>query len=118
MHAGQSNPLAPARPNAEPGLAGPDRREPACQHRARRSCALTIKGGGNYGFLLTSIDGQQSGGGGVDRLRLKIWDRDDADVIIYDDDMGAGDDADPTTVLGGGSIKIHSGGNQGGGNDR
>jgi hypothetical protein len=43
----------------------------------------------------------------VDRFRIKIWDKDNGDAIVYDNQMDAADDADPTTVIGGGSIVIH-----------
>jgi hypothetical protein len=42
-----------------------------------------INGSGNYGFMLTAIDGQVNGGGGVDKFRLKIWDRATGN-IVYD----------------------------------
>jgi hypothetical protein len=67
----------------------------------------TINGAGNYGFLLTAIDGQVSGGGGTDKFRIKIWDI-ATSAIVYDNNMGASDTADPVTVLGGGSINIQS----------
>jgi hypothetical protein len=41
----------------------------------------------------------------VDRFRIKIW---DAAGVVYDNQMGLADDGNPTTLLGGGSIKIHS----------
>lgn len=66
----------------------------------------TINGAGNYKFILTAIDGQMTGDGGLDKFRIKIWDS-TSDAIIYDNLMNAADDADPTTVLGGGSIVIH-----------
>ena len=66
----------------------------------------TINGSGDYGFMLTAIDGQVNGGGGVDKFRIKIWDKATSDVI-YDNQMGAGDTADPTTAIAGGSIVIH-----------
>ena len=65
----------------------------------------TVNGGGDYGFMLTTIDGaltQQ----GDDLFRIKIWDK-TTDEIVYDNKMDAEDDADPTTGLGGGSIVIH-----------
>jgi PKD repeat protein len=65
-----------------------------------------INGAGNYGFLLTAIDGQVSGGGGVDKFRIKIWDV-GTDALVYDNQMGAEEEADPTTVVGGGSIVVH-----------
>ncbi len=69
---------------------------------------VTINNSGSYGFMLTAIDGQISGGGDKDRFRIKIWDI-GTDVIIYDNQPGSGDDAalgDPT-ILKGGSIVIH-----------
>lgn len=72
----------------------------------------TINGSGSYGFLLSAIDGQVSGGGGIDKFRIKIWDKNNEDVIIYDNNIGSalgtGDDADPATAIGGGSIIIHA----------
>ena len=66
----------------------------------------TINGEGEYGFMLTATDGQLSGGGGVDKFRIKIWDK-TSDSIVYDNQMGDVDDADASTELGGGSIVIH-----------
>jgi len=43
----------------------------------------TINGVGNYGFMLTARDGQVNGGGGVDRFRIKIWDKDANDAFVY-----------------------------------
>lgn len=74
--------------------------------RAQFKGAGTIDGGGNYGFLLTAIDGQLNGGGGTDRFRIKIWDA-ATGAIVYDNQMNADDDGDATTALGGGSIVIH-----------
>jgi hypothetical protein len=68
-----------------------------------------INGAGNYGFLLTATDGQVSGGGGLDKLRIKIWDIDHGGVIVYDNVAGASDsinDAKPQPI-GAGSIVIH-----------
>jgi hypothetical protein len=67
----------------------------------------TINGSGNYGFMLTSIDGQINGGGGVDKFRIKIWDKSNGDTIVYDNQIGGADDDNPTTAIGGGSIVIH-----------
>ena len=65
----------------------------------------TINGGGDYGFMLTAIDGRQAGGEGVDKFRIKIWDKATGD-IVYDNQMGADNTADPTTDVGGGNIVI------------
>lgn len=70
-----------------------------------------VNGSGNYGFMLTGVDGQVNGGGGVDKFRIKIWDKDAGDRIVYDNQMGADDTGYQTTALGGGSIVIHKGGN-------
>ena len=35
----------------------------------------TINGTGSYGFMLTAVDGQVNGGGGMDKFRIKIWDK-------------------------------------------
>jgi len=72
--------------------------------RAQYKGTGTINGSGSYSFLLTVIDGQQPGGGGVDRFRLKVW---GPGGVIYDNQMGDGDNAPASTALGGGSIVIH-----------
>ena len=69
----------------------------------------TINGMGNYGFLLTAYDGQGNGGGGVDKFRIKIWDSNNGNGVVYDNRRGQSDDmdlADPQAI-GGGSIVIH-----------
>lgn len=60
----------------------------------------TINGAGEYKFMLTAIDGSP------DKFRIKIWDKATGDVI-YDNQVGAEDTAEPTTVIQGGSIVIH-----------
>jgi hypothetical protein len=72
--------------------------------RAQFKGSGTINGSGNYEFMLTAIDGQVSGGGGVDKFRIRIW---NDSGVIYDNQMNAPDDSDPTTAIGGGSIVIH-----------
>jgi PKD repeat protein len=67
----------------------------------------TINGSGDYGFLLTAIDGQLNGGGGADKFRIKIWDK-GTNTIVYDNQMGALEDSPAATVISGGSIVIHS----------
>jgi hypothetical protein len=44
----------------------------------------------------------------MDLFRIKIWDKDNGDMVVYDNELGGADDADPTTAIGGGSIVIHS----------
>ena len=69
----------------------------------------TINGAGGFGFMLTAIDGQVNGGGGVDRFRIKIWDQNNGNAIVYDNVPGASDAIDTANpqVIGGGSIVIH-----------
>lgn len=74
--------------------------------RAQYKGSGVINGMGDYGFLLTAIDGAVSGGGGVDRFRIKIWDE-AAGTVVYDNQLGDSDTADPTTAIGRGSIVIH-----------
>ncbi len=74
--------------------------------RAQYKGAGTINGSGNYGFLITAIDGQRPGGGGVDRFRIKIWEL-ASGSLVYDNKLGSPEDSDDSTALGGGSITIH-----------
>jgi len=67
----------------------------------------TINGSGNYGFMLSAIDEKLTPSTDVDLFRIKIWDKDNGEAIVYDNQMDAPDDADPTTAIGGGSIVIH-----------
>lgn len=66
----------------------------------------TIDGAGDFGFLLSAVDGDVSGGGGTDKFRIKIWDKVTGGVI-YDNQTGAADDAAATTAIAAGSIAIH-----------
>lgn len=72
--------------------------------RAQYKGIGTINGVGGYSFLMTVIDGQRPGGGGTDKLRMKVW---DGNGIVYDNQTGGADQDDPTTALSGGSIVIH-----------
>jgi PKD repeat protein len=67
----------------------------------------TINGSGNYGFMLSAKDEKLTPSTDVDMFRIKIWDKDNGDAIVYDNEMGEDDDADPTTGIAGGSIVIH-----------
>jgi PKD repeat protein len=66
----------------------------------------TINGAGEYGFMLTAIDGAIKGEG-TDLFRIKIWDK-ATDALVYDNQIDAPDTDDPTMVIGGGSIVIHT----------
>lgn len=43
----------------------------------------------------------------MDKVRIKIWDRDTADAVVYDNKMGEADDSSAATAIGGGSIVTH-----------
>jgi Mg-chelatase subunit ChlD len=62
----------------------------------------TINGAGGYSFMLTATDASP------DRFRIRIWET-TSGTTVYDNQLGAGDAADPTTALAGGSIVIHKG---------
>jgi PKD repeat protein len=78
-------------------------------YKAQYRGSGTVNGSGNYGFLLTAYDGQVGGGGGTDKFRIKIWDKNNGNGVVYDNKMNGSDDidtADPQSI-GGGSIIIH-----------
>jgi len=81
-------------------------------HRAQYKGSGTINGEGDYGFMLTAIDGNLTSSQDYDSFRIKIWDKSSGDVV-YDNQMGKSDTGDDATELGGGSIVIHSGGGSG-----
>lgn len=66
----------------------------------------TINGAGNYGFMLSAIDAELTSSADVDTFRIKIWDKASGE-IVYDNQIGASEDAEPTTAIGGGSIVVH-----------
>ena len=67
----------------------------------------SINNAGNYGFMLSAVDGEINGGNGTDKFRIKIWDKSNGDSVVYDNQAESNDDDTPTTVIGGGSIAIH-----------
>ena len=68
----------------------------------------TSNGVGNYGFQLSAIDAALTSSTDDDLFRIKIWDKDADDAVIYDNNLSTDDNADPTTTLGGGAIVIHT----------
>ena len=80
----------------------------AGQARAQFKGSGTINGEDGYGFLLTAIDGQQPGGGGDDKFRIKIWDA-ATETVVYDN-VGGSDDVDEANpqVIAGGNIRVHA----------
>jgi len=78
--------------------------------RAQFKGAGRVNGVGGYSFQITATDGQATGGGGVDKLRVKIW---NSDGVVYDNQRNASgaplpDDLERGTPIGGGSIVIHN----------
>lgn len=61
----------------------------------------TVNGAGDYSFMLTATDASP------DRFRIKIWET-VGGAIVYDNQMGSGDTANPTTALAGGQVVIHT----------
>jgi endoglucanase len=57
-----------------------------------------VNGAGGYAFRLSVIDG--GSGGGDDRLRLRIWNP-SSGALLYDNQAGAPDDADPVADVAG-----------------
>jgi hypothetical protein len=80
--------------------------------RAQYKGTGTINGGGNYGFKLTAVDEDLTPSTDVDLFRIKIWDKDNGDAIVYDNQIGEDDDADLTREIQGGQIMIHTRGNR------
>ena len=66
----------------------------------------TVNGVAGYGFILTAVDGKISGGGGVDRFRIKVWNKATGN-IVYDNQIGTADNADPAKPISAGNIVIH-----------
>jgi hypothetical protein len=77
-------------------------------HKAMYKGTGTINGQGNYGFMISVIDEALTPSTDVDLFRIKIWDKNNGDAVVYDNQMGDGENADPTTAIGGGSIVIHT----------
>ena len=75
--------------------------------KARYKGTGTINGEGNYGFMLSAIDEELTPSTDDDLFRIKIWDTENNDAVVYDNQMGDAGDAELTTEVQGGSIKIH-----------
>ena len=68
---------------------------------AKAQCRGTGKitgGQSGLGFIMTVMDGELDGTG-VDKIRMKIYNR-TSNTIIYDNQPGAGDAANPTAAVG------------------
>jgi hypothetical protein len=68
----------------------------------------TINGEGNYGFMISAIDADiTSDNDDTDMFRIKIWDKNNNDTVIYDNQLDDEENTDPTTEIAGGQIVIH-----------
>jgi hypothetical protein len=76
--------------------------------RAQYKGTGSINGVALYSFLLTATDGDTSGGGGVDKFRIKIWNT-STSVVVYDNAPSVSDDitASAQESISGGSIVLH-----------
>ena len=59
---------------------------------------------GNFNFMVTVIDAEETSNYLIDLFRIKIW---NDQGILYDNMQKAEENVDPTTAIGGGSIVIH-----------
>jgi FtsP/CotA-like multicopper oxidase with cupredoxin domain len=68
-----------------------------------------INSSGDYGFLLTVVDGGNGPGSAPDRFRMKIWDKSAGDAVVYDTTPGGAEDIDvsPTLPAAGGNLTVH-----------
>lgn len=75
--------------------------------RAQLTGTGTIKKrAGSFGFMVIAIDGEIDGG--IDKFRIRIWDAGNTSIVIYDNGLGAPDDADLSTGIRKGSITIQN----------
>ena len=72
--------------------------------------AGTVNGAGDFGFMLSAVDAVLTESTSIDLFRIKIWDKNNGDAVVYDNQCGTDDyaDLDQTTAISGGSIVIHS----------
>jgi hypothetical protein len=75
--------------------------------RAQFKGSGTINDQGDYRFILTAVDGKLNGGDEQDKFRIRIWDN-QGGALVYDNQLNDPDSADPTTVISGGQIVIHT----------
>jgi hypothetical protein len=66
----------------------------------------TFNGQPGYTYSIALTDGQAPGGDGLDRARIQIVGP--GNTIVFDNEPGKPVNASPTTVLGGGSIKLQT----------
>lgn len=62
-----------------------------------------VNGNDGYSFLVSAVDG---GKGGTDKFRIKIWET-SSGTVVFDNQIGAGDEATASNAITQGSIVIH-----------
>ena len=67
----------------------------------------TINGNGGYGFIMSGVDANLNLHTTIDLFRITIWKEPTGD-ILYDNQMGAPEEAGPTAAVKGGSIVINT----------
>jgi hypothetical protein len=77
--------------------------------RARFKGVGTVNGEGAFGFMLIALDAGLTPSTDVDLFRIKIWNTEADDAVIYDNGLGAAANEDPATAITAGSIVIHPG---------
>jgi uncharacterized protein GlcG (DUF336 family) len=65
----------------------------------------TVNGLGSHKFMVTVIDGDIRGE--LDKFRIRVWADKSSSDVIYDNEYSLAENAEATTLLGGGSIVIH-----------
>ncbi len=67
----------------------------------------TINGEGDFGFMLSATDEQLTPSTDIDLFRIKIWDKENNDMLVYDNQLDAYGGENLTTAIQGGNIIIH-----------
>lgn len=70
-----------------------------------------VGGQSGISFIMTVLDGDLAGGGSIDKIRMKIFNK-NTGYVYYDNQPGASDSDNPTTAVGTNSIIVVSGTNQ------
>jgi hypothetical protein len=76
-------------------------------NKAKLKGTGTVNGSGNFGFMLTAVDNRKVLEA-KDTFRIKIWDKDDRDALVYDNQEGIDDKAYDGTAVRGGNIIVHT----------
>lgn len=64
-----------------------------------------VNGAGSFKFIVAARDGDILGGNQPDLFRIKVWEPATGD-IVYDNERGASEDAEPTTTIVRGQISV------------